>query len=205
MQITDNTFINRINRIRAKHETEWSRKQLQLDFEAFHWSSVVCWVDWPSSDGQQMHYFILNHVPVIWSINLQTKHWVSDNIHVWSINVEVHSFINHTCLCWYWVQITNTYVETTPSSGVQCPHSWALSPLCCYSLPLHIQSYKLQSYKLQSYKLHPNEVTMGHSGHMSAPCHVSGNISITRDTVHCWCMQPHEQCTFYIIKCEKIQ
>ena len=49
--------------------------------------------------------------------------------------------------------------------AMQCPHSWSLSPLCCYSLPLHIQSYKLQSYKLQ-----PNEVTMGHSGHTVVTC-----------------------------------
>ena len=41
--------------------------------------------------------------------------------------------------------------------------------------PLHIQTV---------YKLQPNEVTMGPSGHMSAPGHRSGNISITRDTVH---------------------
>ena len=169
----NNTFINRINRIRDKHETEWSRKQLQLDLEAFHWSSAVCWVDWPSSDGQQMHYFILNHVPLIWSINCQSKYWVPC-IYLGMVHKCRGSFVYQSQLFMLILGTNNKHVETTSWSGVQCPHTWALSPLCCYSLPLHIQSYKLQ----------PNEVTMGPSGHMSAPGHVSGNISITRDTVH---------------------
>ena len=89
--------------------------------------------------------------------------------------VTIVHFLWYSPLCWLLILDTNNkHVETTPSSGVQCPHTWALSPLCCYSLPLHIQSHKLQ----------PNEVTMGPSGHMSAPGHASGNISITRDTVH---------------------
>ena len=91
-----------------------------------------------------MHYFILNHVPLIWSINCKSAFYYIYPCMVHkcrgSLVYQSHLFM---LICWYWVQITNTYVETTPSSGVQCPHSWALSPLCCYSLPLHIQSYKL--------------------------------------------------------------